>query len=223
MDDHLYSETIEMLAATIAHEVKNPLALIMANVDYIQLCDKDKKFEKNTQIMKSELKKTNEMLLGFIELIKAAYRFDEDIAMYDVVMHVVENYKKRHDTGLSFQVDCAGPDKNAYFKGNQQLFAMAVSNVVKNSIESMGGKGDIHMAITQEEGKVRLSVQDNGPGLSPEALAQIAKGEKFTSKADGSGIGVDISRKIIARHEGEYAIANASTGGCLVTITVPAG
>ena len=215
-----YSETLEMLAATMAHEVKNPLALIQANIDYLELCDDERKHTKNYSVMREELNKANGMLSGFIALIHDVYKFDENIAIYDVVMHVAESYGRSLHKNISIQVSCQ--DQNLYFKGNFQLFTICVSNVIKNAAEAIADAGGrIRITVTDDDGVINIETADNGAGLSEAVLDSIRKGRPYTSKPNGSGSGINICRSIIRQHGGSYDIKNGQHGGCVVTIRIP--
>ena len=81
----------------------------------------------------------------------------------------------------------------------------------------------IDTAVSGADGKIVITVRDYGPGV-PEAELPFVK-QKFykgSSKARGSGIGLAVCDEIIRLHNGEFEIGNASGGGCVVTITLPA-
>ena len=62
-----YFESIDQVAATLAHEVKNPIAIVMANIDYLELADKNKRHKKSLQVMRVELKKITDILQEFMD------------------------------------------------------------------------------------------------------------------------------------------------------------
>ena len=217
--DGKYSETLEMLAATMAHEVKNPLALIQANIDLLELCDEEKRFTKTYKIIREEIRKANGMLSGFIALIHDVYRFDEDIAIYDIVMNVAESYIQSFQNNIDIQVSCK--DKNLHFKGNFQLFSICVSNIIKNAVEAIDGAGFIRIIVKDEDDAISVEVADSGGGISEEALAHINNGQSYTSKRDGTGSGIHICKSIIRQHGGSYEIRNGAHGGCIVTLRTP--
>ncbi len=219
MTDERHYETIEMIAATLAHEVKNPLSLIQANIDYIELCDVEHKYSNNYRIIKQELKRTNEMLGGFIELINLAYNYDEEMAIYDIVMQVAENYKQITNKIILFTVSCR--NKNLYIRGNAQLFTMALSNIIKNSIEAIEDSGEIKINIDTDGSVAIIKIEDTGRGLSPEVIEKIKNSQSYSTKTFGSGIGINICKQILTQHNGTYSIENCENGGCVVTIDVP--
>ncbi len=86
-----------------------------------------------------------------------------------------------------------------------------------------GGAGKrIDAAIFGNEQSITITVRDHGAGIPENELPFVKqKFYKGSSKARGSGIGLAVCEEIIARHNGEFKIANAEGGGCIVTITLP--
>jgi len=220
MVDERYLETMEMIAATVAHEVKNPLAMIRVNVDYLALCDTEKKYEKNYQIIRKELNKTNEMLLGFINLIRPLGQLNETIGTRDLTQKVVEDFLASYQNQVAIQVDAH--DEELYITGNSHLFSQVVSNTIKNAIEAVPGEGGIINILLQKRGiMLYMAFKDNGPGIDNDTLAKIKEGSICTTKQFGSGLGLVLCKKIIEAHKGEYHIGNTPEGGCIVEITIP--
>ena len=209
-------ETLEMIAATIAHEVKSPLSLVQANVDFLRLVDEDPEHRKRYDIILRELKKANELVLDFLKLVKLAYRDSEEIEVYDVLMDSVENYKSAGN--ISIYVEC--PNKNLYVKGNRMMLSWVISNILKNSLEAVSDDGVIKIFVYEGRGTVVVEFLDNGCGISPERLELINQGRVVSSKPHGSGVGISICRNILAEHGGAYDIRNIN-GGCLVRINLP--
>lgn len=211
-------ETIEMIAATIVHEVKNPLALIQAHIDLLQLQDKDKLYKKNYDIIQKEIRKANELLKDLMNIARFSYRFNEDVELYDVIKEQTDSFEEAYGA-IDFRLYC--PDKNLYFEGNRQLFSWVVSNVLKNAVEAMEGKGIVEISVTQEAEKAVVLIKDSGAGFSMEAEDKLKEGGSFTTKANGSGAGLPLCRNIIAEHGGTFIIENGKNPGAVVTITLP--
>ncbi|MCL2852386.1 MAG: HAMP domain-containing histidine kinase [Defluviitaleaceae bacterium] len=209
-------ETLEMIAATIAHEVKSPLSLVQANVDFLRLMDGDPENRKRYDIISRELRKANELVLDFLGLVKLAYKTDEEIEVYDVLMNTVESYEGAGN--VSIYVEC--PNKNLYVKGNRMMLSWVVSNILKNSLEAVSENGIIKIFVYEGRDTVVVEFLDNGCGISPERLEQLNQGRVVSSKPHGSGVGISICKNILAEHGGAYDIRNIN-GGCLVRINLP--
>jgi len=209
-------ETLEMIAATIAHEVKSPLSLVQAHVDYLRLVSDDPDHRKRYDSILRELRKANELVLDFLGMVKLAHKTDEDVEIYDVLMSTVESYNCA--SSVSIYVEC--PDKNLYVKGNRMMLSWVISNILKNSLEAIADNGVIKIFAYEGRGTVVMEFLDNGHGISPEQLDRLNQGRVVSSKPGGSGIGVSICKNILAEHGGAYDIKNI-IGGCLVRINLP--
>jgi len=213
-------ETLEMIAATIAHEVKTPLSLVQANIDFLRLVDSNTENRKRYDIIAREIKRANELVLDFFDLIKLACKLDEDVEVYDVLMDTVERYKSV--SNIAICVEC--PNKNLYVKGNRKMLSWVVSNILKNSLEAVSENGVIRIFVYEGRGTVVMEFLDNGCGISPEKLEMISEAQMYgrviSSKPHGTGIGISICRNIISDHGGTYDIRNIN-GGCLVRISLP--
>ena len=209
-------ETLEMIAATIAHEVKSPLSLVQANIDFLRLMDETPEHRKHYDIITRELRKANELVMDFLGLVKMAHKTDEDVEIYDVLMSTVESYQCA--ANVSIYVEC--PDKNLYVKGNRLMLSWVVSNILKNSLEAVDNNGVIKIFVYEGRGTVVMEFLDNGCGISPDRLELINQGRAVSSKPYGSGVGISICKNILTEHGGAYDIKNIS-GGCLVRINLP--
>lgn len=220
MADDRYLETMEMIAATVAHEVKNPLAMIRVNVDYLALCDKEKKYEKYYQIIRKELNKTNEMLLDFVNLVRPLGQMNEIINIRQITQKAIEDFRASYQNHITFTFNAA--DENMYITGNSHLFGQVVCNTVKNAIEALPEEGGIiDISLQTKNGALYLAFQDNGTGIDNNMLKKINEGSICTTKQYGNGLGITLCKKIIEAHNGKYQIGNALNKGCLVEITLP--
>lgn len=97
-------------------------------------------------------------------------------------------------------------------------------NVLDNAAKHGGAGRRIDVSAAKEEDRMVIRVRDYGPGIPPEELPFVKqKFYKGSSKARGSGIGLAVCDEIVERHNGTFEIANADTGGAVVTISLPIG
>ena len=97
-------------------------------------------------------------------------------------------------------------------------------NVLDNAAKHGGAGRRIDVSAAKEEDRMVIRVRDYGPGIPPEELPHVKmKFYKGSSKARGSGIGLAVCDEIVERHNGTFEIANADTGGAVVTISLPLG
>ncbi|MBE0606318.1 MAG: response regulator, partial [Deltaproteobacteria bacterium] len=112
------------------------------------------------------------------------------------------------------------PGKIPLTAGNDAELTQVVSNLIFNAVEALGGGGEILLA-TQSDGKdIRLSVTDNGAGMSPEVKQRIFE-PFFTTKELGQGLGMSIIYGIVARHGGEITVRSEEKKGATVELRLP--
>ena len=109
--------------------------------------------------------------------------------------------------------------------GDRTLLQQVILNLVKNAIEAMAAGPTTIKAlrlVTTQDGNsvVSLSVQDSGPGITPENGTHVFD-PFFTTKSSGTGLGLSISRKIIEDHGGDLRLTKTGSNGCTFEITLP--
>jgi C4-dicarboxylate-specific signal transduction histidine kinase len=95
-------------------------------------------------------------------------------------------------------------------------------NVLRNAIQATHGQPDrrIQISVRREKASLVLEVVDNGPGMTPDVLAQIAT-PFFSTKPDGLGVGLSIAQSIAKQHRGSLQMDNHPDGGARVCLRLP--
>jgi signal transduction histidine kinase len=104
--------------------------------------------------------------------------------------------------------------------GNAAELTQVVSNLIFNAVEALNGGGEILLATRSDGQDIRLSVTDNGVGMSPEVRKRIFE-PFFTTKGFGQGLGMSIIYGIIARHGGEITVCSAEKEGSTIELRLP--
>lgn len=214
-------KTIEQLTATLAHEVKNPVAMIKANIDYMQLNDSSGLYDKNYGVIKKELDKISCVVMDFIKLAKPSRESDKEIIfIYDVILEVVDEFSTPYgDKEVYFNVDCFYEDVKIY--GIYSKICIVFFNIYKNAVEAIKEKGHIKTNIRKEKEFVVIEVCDDGEGINESIKDEV--GTPFlTTKPSGSGLGIPICKSVLEEHGGSFEIkSNESGRGCCVIVKIP--
>ena len=107
---------------------------------------------------------------------------------------------------------------------SRQDLQQAFFNVVKNAVDAVSenqGPRTVSIAIERAGDEARVTVSDNGPGMSAETLKAVFR-QSVTTKSDGTGVGLLITRDLLTRNRGGISVRNGERGGLAAVITLPA-
>ena len=119
------------------------------------------------------------------------------------------------------QVSCA-VDSGIELVGDRIQIQQVLLNLIQNSYEAGGDDCLIKISANEKDGEIDLRVTDNGPGIDPHIIPQVFD-SLVTTKPDGMGIGLSVSRTIVELHGGRISVCNAPEGGACICITLPVG
>jgi PAS domain S-box-containing protein len=220
-----------VMAAAIAHEVKNPLASIevMAGVLKRQLSAQPEALEALDDIIK-EAKMANAIVVEVLEFVRPIQLQVERVGLDDVLkdsITLAEGQRRRGGVTIKTALDPAVSELLADPHQLRQLF----SNLLANAFEALGGEGhvDIRSTLVPDDElngpedpapQVSIEVRDNGPGMSADDLERIFS-PFFTTKPQGTGLGLAIVRKVVDAHDGRIDAVSAPGRGASFKVTLP--
>ena len=201
----------------LTHEIKNPLAVCKGYMDMINLNNIDKS-QKYLNIIKSEIERSLNVIADFMEFNKI--KINKDII--DLVMlldEITESFiLLLNNNHIKFNYH--NTYEEIYLNGDYERLKQVFVNVIKNSIESIASSGIIDIDIFCKEKYVTITISDNGIGMDKEELSNI-KEMFYTTKKNGTGLGVALSNEIIIAHEGKMDYESKKNIGTKCIITLP--
>lgn len=209
---------VGQMAAAIGHEIRNPLSSLKG---FTQL---QKERYPNTNefypIMIQEIDRINFivndlMCLGKPKVIQFEKENIEEIIAY--TLSITQQMAERQGINIETMIEGPLPPIDCDGKQLKQVFI----NLIKNSIEAMpdGGKIQINLKVLDKK-KLVVAIQDEGDGIPEEILLNL--GEPFyTTKKDGTGLGLMVTKQIINEHKGEVKFGNTGKKGALVKVILP--
>src|SRR6266446_3215314 len=210
------------LSAGIAHEFKNALATISG---YAQMIESESTEAEALDYAKRILEQTRNITHVVTEFLKYARPLeipDENVALQTVVERVVAEVGEALP---QVRVWCEGTFEEA--GGDEGLLRQALLNLARNAAEACalsegGGRVEVRGDVVYGEamGLQRISVADNGPGISGDVLPKLFR-PFFTTKAKGTGLGLAVVQKIIVQHGGQVEVRNRPGGGAEFIVTLP--
>src|SRR6476646_1192838 len=217
--------TVGELSASIAHEVRQPLAAMLANAEGALRWLKKGKLEEVRTGLKdivSEGFRANDIITN----LRAMFKHDvQEKTLVDInklvssVLALVVIDLQKHEIELQTQLDEQIPQ----VLGNQVQLQQVILNLVMNAIEAMSSSQiralRIKTALSQFN-KVHVSVEDTGAGIKPSDVDRLFK-PLFTTKARGMGMGLSICQSIIENHDGRIWVTPGAHGGSLFQFELP--
>jgi PAS domain S-box-containing protein len=222
--------TIGQMAASIAHEIKQPLTSIMmgANAGQRWLAKKPpnlKEVRACFDLIADNGDRANQVIDGIRAMFQKGRQEKESVDINELIRETLELVRgKAQQARIALQTDLA-EDLPAVFARRIQL-QQVVFNLFANAIEAMDGAADDGRRLFVSSAfrpprDVLVVVTDSGPGLAPENVNRIFD-PFFTTKSQGMGMGLSICRSIVEAHDGRLAARSGADRGAVFEMTLPA-
>lgn len=220
------------VARRIAHEIRNPLTPIQLSTERIRrrysskIDDPDGVFERCLNTITRQVSDIGRMVQEFSDFARmpkpTPIQFNLTHLLHDVVFAQKVVYP-------DYQFELTAPDAPVTVEGDERLLGQALTNIVKNACEALGGRpadteipGQIDLRLALTSGSAHIEIEDNGPGF-PVSLKEQVLEPYVTAKQGGTGLGLAIVNRIIMDHGGTLNLAsrNADQSGAIVQIVLP--
>jgi signal transduction histidine kinase len=218
-------DLLERLLARLAHEIRNPLSSLDIHV---QLLEEDlstlvpatrEQLNPRLEIIRGELHRLERIVEHFLRLAGPSELDLEPVEMVKIVNHVCELLRPEaaaREIDVVADVEASLPPVRA----DPVRLTQALMNLVINGMQAVEKKGRIEVSAGLVDGAILLRVRDNGPGIPPEKLASIFD-PYFTTKAEGSGLGLWIAQQIVTAHGGNLRAQNGADRGAVFSMLLP--
>tara|TARA_B100000963_G_scaffold296715_1_gene267938 strand:- start:1 stop:1785 length:1785 start_codon:yes stop_codon:yes gene_type:complete len=215
-------EAWENVARKIAHEIKNPLTPIQLIIDslknkYAQLLNEEnqKSFNDKVKTINKQVKLIEQLVNEFSDFARMPKPIFKKINLYKVINDTLK-LMKTNDESILINFKCSD---NIYIKADSEQINRVFINLIKNSIESLNEKHQkgndfdkkIIIEINEINDYIEILIIDNGTGFKITNLSEVTK-PYFTTKKNGSGLGLSIVVKIINDHNGTIDFLNYNKG-----------
>lgn len=223
--DKLKSE----LLATASHDLKQPLSVMRG---YLDLLDMTNEFDERSQRFVTSLNKAISNMQTLIDELLDLARIEsgleleiEEVDLAQILRECIDaNLPKAMEKSMNVQTDI--PENFPVIQGDSIRISQIFNNLIGNAIKYTPPEGEVRV-YAQKQGKiVRVSVQDNGLGISPEDKAQIF--DRFyrvrrpeTDSIEGTGLGLAIVKSLVEAHQGEIDLISQVNKGSTFHVTLP--
>ncbi|WP_332691615.1 HAMP domain-containing sensor histidine kinase [Halalkalibacter lacteus] len=217
MERAVKMHAISELAASIAHEVRNPLTVVKG---FLQLMKKDEKGENKEffSIALCEMNRAEEIISDYLNFAKPQFKNVQVMEVNQVLKEII-NILTPYALKENVELTIVGSNKTSV-RSDQNQFKQVLINLIKNAIEATPKNGKVNVKLEDDKSVVKITITDTGKGMSNEQLANI--GTLFYSTKDkGTGLGTMVSFRIIEEMGGTIRYESKVNIGTKVTIVLP--
>lgn len=204
------------LAATLAHEIKNPLNAIGGAADYIGKNMRGSLAKEFVFIINSEVARINKLTSTLLSFSKTASTNPEPNQLNSVAQDAVTLLSQDSpDFQVTVEEELSPDLPLLNFDYNQ--IKQVIINLLLNAYDAVSDNGTITIRTWYKDNRAYLAVEDNGSGISPETLPHIFN-PFFTTKTRGTGLGLAISKRIAKEHGGDLTVSSTPGSGSTFTL-----
>ena len=218
-------DLLARLLGRLAHEIRNPLSSLDI---HFQLLDEDlaslapqvrEQLTPRLEIIHGELHRLEGIVERFLRLAGPAGVDLEPVEVPRILTQVCELLRPEA-AAREIEISARLKEPLPPVMADPVRLTQALLNLVINALQAVERKGRVAVNAAVSDGMVCVAVSDNGPGIPPEKLASIFD-PYFTTKAEGSGLGLWIAQQIVAAHGGNLQAQNGPAGGAVLTMRLP--
>lgn len=213
------SRALEGMAARLAHEVKNPLAAIKGLSAHMARNAGDPKTAERLAIVAAEADRLQSIVEGFLSFSRGL----DDLNPGPTRPHEVARElgvlleTRAEEAGVKLEVS---GDDALVLDADARKLRQALLNLVINAIQASPRGATVRLNVARACEGARITVRDDGTGMTPEVLERIRK-PYFTTKESGTGLGVAVARGLVEQHGGRMEFKSVPGSGTTVTIMLP--
>jgi len=231
---HMRAERLEAVAelsASLAHEIRNPLASIRSSVEQLarsKHADEDERFLSGLIVRESD--RLSRLLSEFLDFARVRATHFAPVDLHSVVVAVVRLIRAHPDCRPDAVITVEGG--HTLLEGDEDLLHRVAANLVLNAVQAARGpiRITVNVSVAQPteiphgtdlEHSVRLQIRDNGPGIPEEVRERLF--QPFVSgRSGGSGLGLAIVQRAVEAHRGLVLVDSGPGSGTTFTIFLPA-
>ncbi len=212
---------IGRLTSGVGHEVKNPINAIVVHLELLRnkLSGPDARAMRHLEIIESEIQRLDRVvqtLVDFSRPVELQLKEHDLRRIVSGVLMLASAELETHDVRVSSHM----PERPMIAKVDADLIKQAILNVVLNGAQAMAQGGELHVTLREEGRIAAIEIADSGSGIPDDIRAKIFD-LYFTTRKDGSGIGLAMTYRIIQLHSGSIDVQSKQNIGSTFTLKLP--
>src|SRR5271155_298248 len=212
---------IGRLTAGVGHEVKNPINAIVVHLELMRtkLGDADHRAMRHLEVIESEIQRLDRVVQTLVDFSRPVELQLKEQDLRRIVSGVLMLASAELET-RDIEVQSDLPDRPVLAKVDSDLLKQALLNVVLNGAQAMSEGGKLRVSLAEDGRMALLSIHDQGAGIPADVRDKIFD-LYFTTKKDGSGIGLAMTYRIVELHNGSIEVESDATHGTTFILRFP--
>jgi len=213
---------IGTMSATVAHELRNPLADIAIGIHRIKKAINDPPLiEEILTVISSRVSESDQIINDILKYSKETKIHCKPVKLNEILRSVIDEAVQKLTIGkisIKDKIDCT---KDLTIEADSVQIKEVFQNVLHNALEAVhSDTGIIEIETNVDKSMVSILIKDNGEGISKKDLKNVAS-PFFTTKTKGTGLGLMLCKQVVGAHKGSLIIKSDKGKGTTVTITLP--
>ncbi|MFV8752371.1 two-component system sensor histidine kinase NtrB [Nannocystaceae bacterium ST9] len=207
------------LAASVAHEIRNPLAAISGCAELLEGQVQGDENERLLRVIQRETTRMANIVTELLDYTRPRVPVRAELDLRRNLEELAESFRADRNHA-EIELVLSLPEQPVLASIDAAQLGQVLWNLVRNAVQAMEGKGRVELGVAGVEGEVRLSVRDHGHGIAAENIDRIFE-PFFSTKTSGSGIGLALVHRIVEAHGGQIDVHSVVGEGTQFVIRLP--
>jgi len=212
---------LSKISGGVAHEVKNPLNAILLHVEVARakLAQGDTEVAQQMEIVSREILRLDRVVKTFLDFTRPVELNVSNVPLKELVAEIVELARPQAESS-NIRVTVQENEDHGDLRVDRDLLKQAFLNIVVNAIEAMPRGGELNFESSANSEMAEIRISDTGPGIDAKLRDKIFR-LYFTTKKEGSGIGLAMTFRIVQLHDGTIDFTSEPGKGTTFSIRLP--
>lgn len=206
------------ISAGMSHEIDNPLGIIIGHCELIlDELPSDSPIRKDVEVIIKEAMRIKRIIRGLLDFARSKESKIKELNLSDFLKNILENFSIQK---IFKKINIEFEPKDLIVLADEEKLHQVIVNVILNAVQAMPNGGKLTVEMDRENGNGVIKIRDNGVGI-PEEIQNKVFDLFFSTKKDGTGIGLAISKNFVEEMEGEIQLISQENMGTTVIIKLP--